>query len=408
MPFLAVPNEIVLLIAEELQSQADLSALAQVDRRSYRLLRDVLYQYNLHHHNGDGIFQAAKKGSASAVAQFVELGYPEWSSASRGGPDEKKNGPKIPVEEGTRFLPAPIQLAALQGHNHVVEYLLSCSQSPPGDASMSLPPAAESGDMALVSMLVEYGADIDYQHRDTSTWDLWRAPTALSTAARRGHLALVEFLLDNGANINCRTGLSHLVSSHLGKTPLDLAVENGHEDVVRELVARGAIIDPECLHMAITRSSKSILEHLLTKVEFGDIQSQIDFLETAIGNDDMEVIKMLLDKGLDQEHALVTAITHDKEAIVTLLLEQGTNPDTPSVSWPRKPAIKAAIGRRHIGIIKALLCHRAHVDTEDLRFVRDSANHVPQQIAELVERFPVFRFSRNLGLSIGPRGYPFY
>lgn len=150
-------------------------------------------------------------------------------------------------------------------------------------------------------------------------------------------------------------------ASRPGKTPLDLALENGHEDVVRVLVARGARIYPECLNMVISRSDKRMVEHVLTKFRFGDIQSQIDLLE---------IVKMLLDKGLDQDHALVTANNHGKEVIVTLLLEQGTNPDVPSVSWPRKPAIKAAIGRRHISIIKALLCHGAHVDAEDLWFVR--------------------------------------
>jgi hypothetical protein len=68
MTILTLSNEIILLIWQQLQSQKDLNALVQVNRRFYFLLKHLLYRYNLDHQNGDGILQAAKLGPIPAVA----------------------------------------------------------------------------------------------------------------------------------------------------------------------------------------------------------------------------------------------------------------------------------------------------------------------------------------------------
>jgi hypothetical protein len=67
------------------------------------------------------------------------------------------------MDNDTRFTLAPIKEAALKGHTHVVEHLLSYAQSPRDYASSTLPFAAISGDIGLVSMLLGHGADINYQ-----------------------------------------------------------------------------------------------------------------------------------------------------------------------------------------------------------------------------------------------------
>lgn len=75
MSILTVSNELLLLIAQQSHSQNDLNALIQVNHRFYRLLKHLLYRYNLRHQNGDGIIRATKLGSITAVAQFIKEGY---------------------------------------------------------------------------------------------------------------------------------------------------------------------------------------------------------------------------------------------------------------------------------------------------------------------------------------------
>lgn len=73
MSILTVSSEVILLIGRQLQTQNDLAALVQVNRRFHNVVTHLLYRYNLHHENGDGILRAAKLGSIPAVAHFIKL-----------------------------------------------------------------------------------------------------------------------------------------------------------------------------------------------------------------------------------------------------------------------------------------------------------------------------------------------
>ncbi|KAJ5491893.1 hypothetical protein N7453_009990 [Penicillium expansum] len=427
-------NEVIILAAQQLKSQADLAALVQVNCRLNHLIKHILYRYNLQQRNGDGILRAARLGLTTAVVQFIKEGYPmedrpihteehpprpgflPWDPcscrlehpilcAAEYGHSElvkyllrqRKNGflsvIKVLLEKGcsipflidndTKFTLAPIKEAALKGHTHVVEHLLSYAPSPRDYASSTLPFAAISGNIALVSMLLGHGADIDYKYIERYAPRIalyphderWHVSTALSVAARLGHLDLVTFLLANDSDVKATT-------SSLWETALYLAIANGHEEVIEVLLAHGADVEGGHISTAIEQRNKKLLEMLIIK--YGTENRQTNFLELAAEAGDTEIFQILFDKGFkDQEKAFLKAIECGQEEIVALLLTQGTDPDLPTIG---ECAIGKAIVHRDVGIMELLLCHGAHIYPETLRSAKTFA---PGHIAKLAEQFPV-------------------
>jgi RNA polymerase sigma factor (sigma-70 family) len=86
--------------------------------------------------------------------------------------------------------------------------------------------AAQTGDVALVRLLVEAGAPV----RDVC--DCAGAESPLWAAAVGGDREVVEYLLDAGADPN--------TSAFAGATPLHVAVQRGHHHLVPRLLAAGA------------------------------------------------------------------------------------------------------------------------------------------------------------------------
>ncbi|KAJ5765756.1 hypothetical protein N7520_005315 [Penicillium odoratum] len=453
-------NEIIILIAQQLQSQADLAALVQVNRRLNHLIKHILYRYNLKQRNGDGILQAARLGSTPAVVQFIREGYPvkdrpihtkkhrprpvfprpgpcscrlehpilcaaeyghselvKYLLRAGAGPDFENNLGETPVhlaarngflsvikvllEEGcsipflmdkdTEFTLAPIKEAALKGHILVVEYLLSYAPTPREHASSTLPFAAVSGDIALVSMLLGHGADINYKYIDHHAPRISLYPhdargyvsTALSVAARYGHLDLVTFLLANESAVKITTS-----ASSVEETDLYLAIWGGHNKVVKVLLAHGADVEGGHISAAITNCNKESVEMLVSK--HGTENCPTDLLELAAEAGETETFQFLLDKGFeDQEKSFLTAIEYGEEEIVALLLSRGVDPDLPTI---RECAVGKAIFYRNVGIIRLLLRHGAHIYPETLRGAKSFA---PRHIAKLAEQFPVHSLGKK-------------
>ena len=84
--------------------------------------------------------------------------------------------------------------------------------------------AAQQGDLAIVELLVQQGADINA--RDDRAGGL----TPLHWAVDRGHAAVVEFILQNGADVNAR--------DNFGRTPLYSAVAAVSRGFFRPLSTR--------------------------------------------------------------------------------------------------------------------------------------------------------------------------
>jgi ankyrin repeat protein len=115
--------------------------------------------------------------------------------------------------------------------------------------------AAWRGDILSLSLLLQYGADVD--KIDSESW------TPLARASKAGHLGVVQYLLSAHASLTISTAQGYL--------PIHLASDNKPDGakIVQELLTRGS--DPNAcsisrgtpLHNAANRGSVATVECLL-------------------------------------------------------------------------------------------------------------------------------------------------
>jgi len=80
--------------------------------------------------------------------------------------------------------------------------------------------AARNGQVGLVRLLLDRGADVNAKEKETQA-------TALIVAAQQGHIQVVDALLQKGADVNAK--------DKAGQTALSEATRYNHEEVVKLL-----------------------------------------------------------------------------------------------------------------------------------------------------------------------------
>ena len=180
--------------------------------------------------------------------------------------------------------------------------------------------AVTGGNVDIVSLLLDRGADINTVGR--------RYGTALTVAVRVRSVTIVSLLLDRGADINLDGGY---------RTPLAIAVREGNSDIVSLLLDRGADINLDGsygtpLVIAVTEGNAAIVSLLL------DRGADINFygrhgtpLAIAVTEGNVDIVSLLLDRGADinlyGRHGtpLAIAVKEGNSAIVSLLLDRGAD-----------------------------------------------------------------------------------
>lgn len=150
-----------------------------------------------------------------------------------------ENGADISLrdEEGHSAL----DYAAEENAGEIVELLLN---TPIGRKMIrknvdALIQASDEGALSVVRKLIENGANVNASNRD--------ALTPLMAAAAEGEYETVSYLLDVGADIEA-------TSSSLDWTPLLLAAKEGESSVVRLLLEKGADTEASCTYRSINYS----------------------------------------------------------------------------------------------------------------------------------------------------------
>jgi ankyrin repeat protein len=311
------------------------------------------------------IHLAARNGSLSVIKALLNEG-----------------GAKVSMLD-TNFTLAPTKEAAVNGHTHVVEYLLSDTLNKHVYTSSLLPFAAASGNITLISMLLDLGAQINhiYVERHTPRKALnsrgqGYESTALSVAVSYADITMVNHLLSHGADVNLQTGFRSR-----GRTPLYMALKKDDNEVGKALLAHGADIDDEHVLEAILQRNKIALKMLLAKHKMNECP--INLLEEAAATEDTEIFQILLEGGFNEEAALLEAISRGQQEIVTLLLSHGTDHDLPSLC---KSAVGVVIANRDVGLMRVLLRYGVYAYPEDLAAARLFA---PEHIVKLAEKFPL-------------------
>ncbi|KAM3071951.1 hypothetical protein ACMFMF_007348 [Clarireedia jacksonii] len=234
------------------------------------------------------------------------------------------------LDSSDRFDKSPLWWAVNANHATIARLLLDKGADPEG--GIRQPPlviAAESGRHKIVELLLEKRAQID----PSSHWNR----TALSYAAGNGHKQVVRILLEKGAKIESKD------DSH--RTALSYTAGNGHEQVVRILLEKGAKIESK------DDSHRTVLSH-------------------AAENGHEQVVRILLEKGAQIEPrdksnrtALLYAAENGHEQVVRILLEKGAEVESRGRGY--RTVLSYAAENGHEQVVRILLEKGAQVQSRD-------------------------------------------
>ncbi|XP_033748170.1 uncharacterized protein LOC117333139 isoform X2 [Pecten maximus] len=240
--------------------------------------------------------------------------------------------------------------AAKNGDVDIVKMLLEKGADPNKGGALMY--AAEEGHKHIVTLLIDKGADI-------KKWDV------LAYAARNGHKDVVSLLLDKGSDVT-------------GSDALGTAALYGYIDIVSMLLDRALDADKSnALREAARYGHEDIVALLL---ERGADPDKDDALTEAASVPNKNIMTLLLDKGADikKSRALREAAIHGDEDIVTMLLERGANSD-------KGDPLAAAASRCNKNMVTLLLDNGA--DIKKSNALREAARYGHEDVVTmLVER----------------------
>ncbi|KAL4959687.1 ankyrin repeat-containing domain protein [Aspergillus stella-maris] len=293
--------------------------------------------------------QAAAQGGHGEIVSIL-VGYEDTDINKRGG------------EFGTA-----LQAAAAGGHEAIVRQLIQAGADVKGEGGKpkgSRRPAPSSRFYSRWTTLAEGW------HKDSTRSQCGKYGTSLQAAAASGNVGIVQLLLDHGADPGD--------IDVYGQTPLHQAACHGHEAVVSLLLEHGANADVEdktgrsSLLMAASNGWNSIFT-LLTRFgavsESGDIAGDSP-LHRAAANGHISIVEKLLDGELNVDKhnrkgqtALMMAAKHGRSSMIRLLLNRGSGINHRDNAG--NTALFKAIKHRHDGVVRLLLTRGADMTGEN-------------------------------------------
>lgn len=200
----------------------------------------------------------------------------------------------------------PLELAVAHGDVHLVTMLLDAGADPTHTYEPILPQAV-GGAREVIEALIIAGASFDGLHDGRS---------ALAKAAGRGDLSLVELLLESGAEPRGD-----------GVSPLLEAAGEGHREIVERLL-------PYEEESQVADEAKARLAKALRVAGYSGRHSRAPELFEAIGSDDLDEARRWLASGLPANalivdrwegpiSALRAASLNGRDGIARLLLRAG-------------------------------------------------------------------------------------
>lgn len=132
----------------------------------------------------------------------------------------------------------------------LVSSLIAFGQDPKQKLNDQLWEASRAGDAAVVTSLLDQGADVNAKFR--------YGTTALFKASERGHTAVVKVLLARGADPSVK-------DTFYGATAMTWALQNNHFEVVRALLEKDASGVGEVLTTGARQNKAELVEIALAR-----------------------------------------------------------------------------------------------------------------------------------------------
>lgn len=329
---------------------------------------------------GDLLHDAVRNGNVQEVEHLLASGADPNALDARGNP--------------------PLFQAAWTGNAAIITNLLDhgadVNRRNSETTSTSLLYAVLSGREAVVRLLLNKGARVDFRYRDNQT--------VLHIAAAEGNVPILEELLAAGADVNAadrrdRTALDEAVLHNRlsgvlwlfhhgadirrvhpldGRGPLHAACIKGFANLIQPLIEAGA--DPAQpdrfgltpLDLALDYKNENVVAALLhLNLKSGALQAAAGAaMESATLRGQTEIAKLLIQGGLPVNERTSGGTTYlgdaalkGRKELVRLLLNQGAdvNASNPAGGTPLHDA---ALGGDP-EVIQLLLDHGARIDAQD-------------------------------------------
>ena len=217
--------------------------------------------------------------------------------------------------------------------------------------------AARVGNLEIAQLLLEAGANMDFQ-------DVY-LQSPLMAAAENGHLDFIEFLVKKGADVN-------LISENHGSA-LHRAAKSGYQEIVRYLLERGANMDAYTyfqgtpINCAASNGHMEIVAFLVDQGASINTQDdkEVSAVARAAGRGDLQTIEYLISQGAslepkgDQRSPLFMAAQKGQTEAAKLLISKGANIHQPH---ERGTPLIAAATYGHTETVKFLLSQGARID----------------------------------------------
>ena len=193
--------------------------------------------------------------------------------------------------------------------------------------------AINKGDINIVSVLVEYGADVN-----SNFGDYGELP--IIEAIKKDNEEITEFLIIKGADLN--------TSNFGGETPLELVSEKGWIKIVKLLLDKEVEVNNKDSSPSLLNASRKghfeIVKSLISKGAF--INGKSRFGDTALiysaRNGHFEIVQKLVENGAEinyintdeteddiserkEETVLISAIRNGHENVALFLIEKGAD-----------------------------------------------------------------------------------
>lgn len=250
-------------------------------------------------------------------------------------------------------------IAVRQGNLTMTEFLLK-HKADPRRSPVVLRAAVMTGDLQLVKLLCDSGAQVE-------TRNIWTSgETALQSAARKGQVDIVKYLLSRGANVNAdtgrdgktvlqaaaSTGIWDLVELVLEHNPTDVcaaavtAIDAGHDKVAMALINRGIELDRPIGETPLQAASRT---------------GEKELVRTLVG---MNANVNAKPNGYYGMTALQGAARCGNLEVVRFLVEKGANINAPPAILGGMTALQAAARGGNLQVVQYLLQHGADINSD--------------------------------------------